>query len=324
MFSRVSLLEHEETGVKVAVKAIPKSNLFPCASEIDIMRDIDFPFIPSLYEVAEDEKYFYLALEYAGGGSLLDLVREAGTLDTGTMRRLCGELVATLSYLHRKGICHRDVKMENILFDEHMNVRLIDFGFATTIDSPDVHCGSGQYLSPEMVRGEKSGFESDIWSLGVVLYCCAVGRFPFYDPNYENLKKRVLHTYPCFPEHLDRDLVALIQGMLVKDCEKRITMQEIIDHPFMAEYQFMEIANLSSECKALSMGRLEEKARHRIEAMKQFSYWGVAEVSDQKRLDEVKAETGLQKIKPLSMSTKDPVKMLAKRMVHGKKKHNIC
>lgn len=88
-----------------------------------------------------------------------------------------------MKYLHGLNICHRDLKLENILIDERNNVKLIDFGFSVC-SSPDqklkIFCGTPSYMAPEIVqKKDYSGFATDIWSLGILLYVMLTGNYPF-------------------------------------------------------------------------------------------------------------------------------------------------
>lgn len=88
-----------------------------------------------------------------------------------------------MKYIHGKGICHRDLKFENILIDERNHIKIIDFGFGIKSDKHkwlSMYCGTPSYMAPELVAWkEYSGYEVDIWALGVILYCLLAGYFPF-------------------------------------------------------------------------------------------------------------------------------------------------
>ena len=91
--------------------------------------------------------------------------------------------MSSIEYIHSKQICHRDIKLENILLDENNNPKLIDFGFSTCIPNDQKYkmfCGTPSYMGPEIVnKKEYTGPPADIWALGVLLYALICGTFPF-------------------------------------------------------------------------------------------------------------------------------------------------
>lgn len=160
-------------------------------------------------------------MQFAENGSILDLIHTERKLSESKACNLFRQLVAAVEYCHSMGVCHRDIKCENILLDENNTVKLIDFGFAkcykqmaktageerlenllttqrrssilsnlSTIahkkeKNPllsDTYCGSYAYASPEILKGiPYDPFLSDVWAMGCVLYCMVCGRLPYDD-----------------------------------------------------------------------------------------------------------------------------------------------
>ena len=311
-FARVLLAEHEPSGTQIAVKVVQKSH----TSDIETVRGFDHPFISHLYAVSEAADSLYLAMEYASSGSLLEYLHENGNLELPALRTLCGQIVMALQYLHNEHNTHHgDLKPENIMLDDAMNVKLIDLGGA--------HCGSALYLSPEALESEKCGIEADIWSLGVVLYCSAFGRFPFYEANYENLKMRILHTEPFFPATADKDLVDLIRAMLTKDRDARITLDGIVNHAFVKAFHFDDMSMRIT--RSPPVDDIVTSAQQRSRALQPFADCGIVEVTDQSRVEYATREAKLRAIKPLSVSTIDPLKILVRRATRkGSRKPCYC
>lgn len=105
-----------------------------------------------------------------------------------------------INYMHSKNICHRDIKLENILIDEFMSLKIIDFGFA--VCSPperklDSFCGTPSYMAPEIIqKKEYFGQPTDVWSAGIVLYILICGRFPFKGIDEKDLYRKISkHSY---------------------------------------------------------------------------------------------------------------------------------
>ena len=110
-------------------------------------------------------------------------MRQGRRLDERESKRIFSQLVKGVCYCHTKNIVHRDIKLENILLDEKLNVKLIDFGFSI-IKMPskklNIFCGTPSYMAPEIVsKSQYSGPEADIWALGIVLFLMLCGYFPF-------------------------------------------------------------------------------------------------------------------------------------------------
>ena len=157
-FSTVRIAEHKVTGTKVAVKIIPRRNfddpnhLERFKREVDIIKDLDHPFISEFFEQFEDNDNFYIVMEYVENGNMLDFVNNGGALSEEQARLYFCQLISVLEYLHtEKHIMHRDLKAENILIDRNNNIRLIDFGLSNTFSKANPYlktsCGSpGMFL----------------------------------------------------------------------------------------------------------------------------------------------------------------------------------
>ena len=203
-------------GVQVAIKLIRKESLGTNPSrlpkiyrEIAILRELSHPNIVRLHEMVETERHIGIILEYASGGELFDFILNNRYLKDNSARRLFAQLVSGVGYLHKKGIVHRDLKLENLLLDRNRNIIITDFGFANTFDPADelgdeieknlasrdyvrrrqldkvmdsghrrgdlmqTSCGSPCYAAPELVVSDSlyTGRKVDVWSCGVILVC---------------------------------------------------------------------------------------------------------------------------------------------------------
>jgi serine/threonine protein kinase len=123
-------------------------------------------------------------LEYVDGGLLFDLCKMLGGLGERGGRFFMLQLLDAVSCMHKKGIVHRDLKIENILFDQDLNLKVADFGFAAfeNINKLNDYCGTKTYMAPEIKRGKTyDGKQVDVFSLGVILFILVQGIFPFME-----------------------------------------------------------------------------------------------------------------------------------------------
>lgn len=251
-FATVWLGEHKITGNKVAVKVISKTNMNSPQSitrfnrEISLLKQLDHPFIAQLFDVIEDDEAYYLFMEYVDNCSLFTKVNIEGRLTENAARRYFCQLISALNYLHNeKFIVHRDLKPENILLDKYDNIRLIDFGLSNQFSksSPNLNtaCGSPAYAAPEMIQGYPYTKSADIWSAGVILYAMVAGTLPFDDQNVQILLQKVVYTNQTYPASMSRSLVDLLKRLLSKDPKKRLTISQIINHPWLAQSGYASI-----------------------------------------------------------------------------------
>ena len=214
---------------------------FGIEREVVIMKLISHPNVINLYDVWENRGELYLVLEYVEGGELFDYVSCYGALPEDEAVRLLRQIIAGLSYCHRYNICHRDLKPENILLDKYRNIKLADFGMAAL--QPDnrwlnTSCGSPHYAAPEIIYGRQyRGDKADIWSVGIILYAMLNGYLPFDGGDLTSTLRLVKKGEYYLPENLSKAAANLIQRILQKRPEDRITMDEIWQHPLLKGYE---------------------------------------------------------------------------------------
>ncbi|XP_075298478.1 serine/threonine-protein kinase SIK2 isoform X1 [Opisthocomus hoazin] len=241
-FAVVKLARHRITRSEVAIKIIDKSqldavNLEKIYREVQIMKMLDHPHIIKLYQVMETKSMLYLVTEFAKNGEIFDYLASHGRLSESEARRKFWQILSAVEYCHGRKIVHRDLKAENLLLDNNMNIKIADFGFGNFYKSGEpltTWCGSPPYAAPEVFEGQQyEGPQLDIWSMGVVLYVLVCGALPFDGPTLPLLRQRVLEGRFRIPYFMSEECEHLIRRMLVLDPSKRLTIAQIKQHKWM-------------------------------------------------------------------------------------------
>jgi len=180
-FGQVYLGQHKRTKEEVAIKCVKKklmdqNETVQLRQEIEILKMCQHPNIVRMRDCFENDKSYYMVLEYLSGGDLYDYInRRRFDLSEARARKLCYQISCAVAYLHSYGIMHRDLKLENIMMSddsEEAVPKLVDFGLSKMV-GPDEQAnesfGTISYASPEIIRGSYYNKKVDIWSLGVIM-----------------------------------------------------------------------------------------------------------------------------------------------------------
>ena len=243
-FSSVYLAKHIDTGIRVCMKVIlkEKTPTVFVESEVSFMRTFQHPFIISLYQYFQDQTRFFIIMEFVEGPTLLEYINDSTeTIPAWKVKHFVGEMLQAIYYLHNVvKIAHRDIKLENIILDQNGNIRFIDFGLSKEAEGETAMktaCGSAMYIAPEILQCKQYTNATDMWSLGCCIYSLACGSAPFYDPNAERQNRKIQFSEPEFPSNLDPNLVDLIQGLLRKDPQQRLTARQALMHRYFFDYK---------------------------------------------------------------------------------------
>jgi serine/threonine protein kinase len=196
------------------------------------------PNIIKLYESQLSDNHYYLRYEYVSGGTLFDLVSRSGPLTEPHARSIARMIASGIQYCHGNSVVHRDLKIDNILLTPSGEVKIIDFGLASTYTSGKpmhTHCGSLYFAAPELLAGQPyQGPSVDVWSFGVVIYVLVVGHMPFDDPSsIPALQAKIKQGQVEYPPWLSEDCKNLLARMLTVDPGRRATMNEVVAHEWM-------------------------------------------------------------------------------------------
>ena len=203
--------------------------------EIHILKIVRHPNIVQLYEIIETSKQLFLIMEYASGGELFEYIVKKRRLQDSEACRFFHQILAGIEYLHKIKVCHRDLKPENLLLDENMNIKIVDFGLSNTYkqekDTLKTACGSPCYASPEMIAGKRyHGLDTDLWSLGVILYAMTVGYLPFEDSDTNKLYKKILSCEYLVPGYVDKQAKDMMKHIMQSDPKQRYKIKDIKAH----------------------------------------------------------------------------------------------
>lgn len=227
----VYLAQHVETGAKAAVKVLSASLAREPGfverfhREIDALRKLSNPHIVQLIDCGvEGENYFYV-MEYVEGETLLALMRRERRVPWRRAVEIALQVCQALKSAHDTGIIHRDLKPSNLLITPEGTVKLTDFGVAQVFASQRLTVtggiiGTAEYMSPEQAQGKRAGKQSDLYSLGVVLYAMITGRTPFSGSTAVEVIQK--HKFGLFdrPSLFAHDLPERIEETICKLLEK--------------------------------------------------------------------------------------------------------
>ena len=246
-FGKVKIAHNlENKKEKYACKILLKSNIkdeddeIRCKREMDILKKMHHVNVVRIYEIVSTETTYYIFMDFCAKGELFNYIVQQKHLSEEKSAFFYYQLINGIEYIHKKNVCHRDLKPENLLLTEKMKLKIIDFGLSNYFKGNllETPCGSPCYASPEMVMGKKyNGFCIDIWSSGIILYAMLCGYLPFEevenDEYNEVLFKNIVECNVEYPHEFITPVARdLLMKILVKDPEKRITIDEIKQHNF--------------------------------------------------------------------------------------------
>lgn len=234
---------HVTSRAKVAIKIIKKGNVSEQSRldrEISSLSMAAQKNIVDLLEVLDSDENVFIVMELCGGGSLEDIVLlyPDERIPENIARNYLRQLFEALAFLHRNGICHRDIRLDNLMLDNKGVLKITDFGhsgvyhagwdiFETTL------VGSVYNLSPEQIEGRLySGEKIDVWSGGIVAYCMLVGRPPFVDADVNIFLRSIQTCTFDVPDFLSPEAADLVRCMIRVKAEDRIPYEQMLHHPW--------------------------------------------------------------------------------------------
>jgi len=259
-FGKVNIGLNILAGRVVAIKSFNKKelsengeNMKKILYETDLMKKLNHPNITKILEVFEDDDYILISMEYINGGNLFSFVKKRRKLSEKTAKYLFKQIILGIQHIHSHKIVHRDIKLENILIDLNNNIKICDFGIGKILTYKKQllydKCGTPMYMAPEILLSSKNhgyeGYPVDIWSAGISLYIMLSGTLPFNLKNNENssmdessennieLQYSIINNDPKYIEKISDEARDLLKGLLNKNPNKRLTIDQILNHPWL-------------------------------------------------------------------------------------------
>ncbi len=191
---------------------------------------LSHPNIVNVYDVGQDGDLNYIVMEYVDGGNLKEVINREAPLPTGQALEFAAQICDAIGYAHSRNLIHRDIKPQNILIDKSGRVKVADFGIAKgqgdmTLTQTGVTLGTVHYFSPEQAKGLPATPQSDLYSIGVVLYEMLTGRIPFESDNPVALALKHLEEPPPPPRRFNPNIPPDLEQIVLKSLSKNPTQR---------------------------------------------------------------------------------------------------
>ena len=230
-------------------------------------------------------------MEYLKGYDLYKIIalKKYNNLDERNMCEIIYQLLKALLFIHSQNIVHRDIKPENILFankKDYSSLKLIDFGLATNSKRHIHKAGTPYYMAPEMIEGF-SYPQSDIWSVGVILYLMLTGKYPFKIKDGEDLfykiKNDKIDLKPLNLAKASNEAKDFIQKCLIKDYNKRMTASQALEHEWITKFYIKKSSNILNNNSVDILLNFANK-----NALQKEIYYFIAKISSEQEINKLK------------------------------------
>ncbi|KAM7399110.1 hypothetical protein PAMP_018402 [Pampus punctatissimus] len=247
--------------------------------EIAILKKLYHPNVVKLVEVLDDpqEDGLHMAFELMPKGPVMEVPTD-NPFTEEQARFYFRDLVLGTEYLHYHKIIHRDIKPSNLLLGDDGHVKIADFGVSNEFEGSDAllssTAGTPAFMAPEMMTENEQSFSGkalDVWAMGVTLYCFVFGKCPFYDEYIVSLHNKIKNKPVEFPEipSISTELKELIERMLDKNPETRITIPEIKLDPWVTENDSDPLPPEEEHCTAVEV--TEEEVQNSVKLIPSLS-----------------------------------------------------
>ncbi len=251
-FGKVFKVYHTPSQMNRAMKVVKKEATKhqdddkKFLKEIEVLAMLDHPSILKVLEYFYDETNYYVVTELVTGGELFDHIQKIKNFSEEKAATIMTQLFSGINLLHKKGIMHRDLKLENILVEntdkDNLVIKIIDFGASNFFKKNmnlSLKIGTPYYIAPEVLDKDYN-YKCDLWSCGVIMYILLSGSPPFDGrTDHEIMSKVKLGKFDFEKriwEQISPESKHLISQMLKLDPNSRITAGAALDHPWIKKY----------------------------------------------------------------------------------------
>jgi calcium-dependent protein kinase len=232
------------SSTKFAVKCfnlstLGEEELMHIRNETEIFLSMDHPNVVRLVDVYESEDQLSFVMECMEGGELFDQVVNQKVFADDDAAAVALQMLRAVDYMHRSGVVHRDLKLENFLYQgcDSDTLKVIDFGFSKAWDRhcPPMqdHLGTPVYVAPEVLEGNYTS-QCDLWSLGVIVFILLAGYMPFNKDEVHLIKKGQCHWKPRRWSKVSALGVDFVKKLLTVCPTQRLTASQALEHPWLA------------------------------------------------------------------------------------------
>eukprot|EP00747_Dinoflagellata_sp_TGD_P146976 gnl/TRDRNA2_/TRDRNA2_176747_c0_seq27.p1 gnl/TRDRNA2_/TRDRNA2_176747_c0~~gnl/TRDRNA2_/TRDRNA2_176747_c0_seq27.p1 ORF type:complete len:521 (+),score=112.15 gnl/TRDRNA2_/TRDRNA2_176747_c0_seq27:42-1565(+) len=275
MSGDVHIARGKTDGLKYAVKQFSLSSMKAdkrqeLQDEVEVFLGMDHPHICRLFDVYESDDQLSLVMECMEGGELFDRVIEKKIFSEKDAADATYQMLLALNYSHGIGVVHRDIKLENLMYESKggNHLKLIDFGFSKIWDpnvKMAVSCGTLSYVAPEVLRKSYSGSQCDMWSAGVVVFILISGYMPFsgsQETQCKNIKAGIFKMDKKGWLKVSEDSKDFVRNLMVVDPAERMTAATALAHKWIAQRDKIEVSLVDQDTvNALESFSRESKFR---------------------------------------------------------------
>jgi serine/threonine protein kinase len=193
--------------------------------EVSAARRITHPNVIRIHDISESGGLHFVSMEYFSGTTLKDLIKRDGAFSAAEGSQIAFQICDGLESAHRHGVIHRDLKSQNIIVNDHGELKIIDFGLATNIHQQGMTAtglilGTPEYMAPEQVAGKKADERADIYSFGIILYETFTGKVPFTGDTAIAVGFQQMREKPPPPSEINPQISTEVERVILKALQK--------------------------------------------------------------------------------------------------------